>query len=141
LFLFSAPSTIKPRIPLMFREWPDQIDITAIGIFIAVVIGLPLLGHWLMILDIRAYMRALRGALVRITHVFPGLPNWARYQTPGCLRSLGLKLPCTEEDVKTAYRNLAEKHHPDRGGDRQIFLRLQRQFERSIEFLQDLEES
>ncbi len=125
----------------MFREWPDQIDIAAIGIFLVVVIGLPLLGHWFMILDIRTYLRALRGALGRITHVFPGLPMWARYQTPGCLRSLGLELPCSEEDVKTAYRNLAETHHPDRGGDRRIFLRLQRQFEKSLEFLQELEET
>ena len=125
----------------MFREWPDQIDITAMVIFFAVVLGLPLLGHWFMILDIRAYLRALRGALVRVTHVFHGLPDWARYQTPGCLRSLGLELPCTEEDVKTAYRNLAEKYHPDRGGDRRIFLRLQCQFEKSLEFIRELEKS
>ncbi len=124
----------------MFREWPDQIDITVIGIFVAVAVGLPLLGHWFMILDVRAYLRALRGALVRVTHVFPNLPHWARYQTPGCLRALGLELPCTAEDVKAAYRNLAEKHHPDRGGDRRIFLRLQRQFEKSLEFLEELEE-
>ena len=90
-----------------------------------------------MVIDIRAYLRALRGVMVRVVHEFPHLPQWARYHTPGCLTALGLRLPCTEEDVKQAYRRLAEQYHPDRGGDRRKFLRLREQFERSLVFLQE----
>ncbi len=96
-----------------------------------------MVAYALMVIDIRAYLRALRGALVRVTNHFPHLPTWARYETPGCLKSLGLRLPCTEEDVRRRYRELAEKLHPDRGGHRREFLRLQRQFELAMEFLAD----
>ncbi len=47
--------------------WPDAVDLFAICLFLAAVIVLPLTGYWLTVLDIRAYMRALRGVLVRIT--------------------------------------------------------------------------
>ena len=119
------------------RVWPDPIDWAIIALFFLVAFGLPLLGHWLAILDLRAYLRALRGMLVRASHVFPGMPAWARYHTPGCLLALGLKLPCTEADVKQAYRELAQVHHPDRGGDREEFASLQRNFDNAIEFLRE----
>lgn len=121
------------------RTWPDAIDLGIIGLFVAIGIGLPILGHWLAILDLRAYLRSLRGMLVKASHVFPGMPNWARYHTPGCLIALGLKLPCTEDDVKIAYRALAQIHHPDRGGDREKFTMLQRHFDNSIAFLREQE--
>jgi len=34
---------------------------------------------------------------------------------------LGLKRGATDADIKKAYRSLAMKHHPDRGGDEKIF--------------------
>jgi hypothetical protein len=122
------------------RNWPDSIDWAIICLFAAIFVGLPILGHWLAILDLRAYLRAMRGMLVLATHIFPGMPHWARYQTPGCLLALGLKLPCTEDDVKRAYLELARTHHPDRGGDREKFALLQSHFHHSIDFLrhQDL---
>jgi hypothetical protein len=119
------------------RNWPDVIDWAIIGLFVLIVLGLPLLGHWLAILDLRAYLRALRGMLVLASHVFPGLPKWARYHTPGCLLALGLKLPCTQEDVKRAYLELARTHHPDRGGSREKFTQLQRHFNNSLDFLRN----
>jgi len=30
----------------------------------------------------------------------------------------------TNDDVKTAYRSLSKKHHPDRGGDKHLFIQL-----------------
>lgn len=39
---------------------------------------------------------------------------------------LGLPEDATEEDAKAAYRRLAQMHHPDRGGDPQIFLTIGR---------------
>ena len=120
---------------IALRPWPDLIDGSALLFFFTGVLVIPLLGYVLMYVDIRAYYRALKGALVRVVFHFPRLPAWARYETPGCMRSLGVSLPCTEADLKRAYRALAEKHHPDRGGDPQKFHRLREQFEASLEFL------
>ncbi len=105
--------------------------------FIAMVVGAPLLGYWFMVCDIRAYLRALRGSLIVVRNHISHLPIWARQYTPGCIRSLGLELPCTEADIKKAYRGLAERMHPDRGGDRQKFMMLQRQFEEALQFVRD----
>lgn len=112
-------------------------DLILVALYLVLVFGLPLLGYVFLVMDIRAYLRALKGALVIVKNHIPGLPAWARQYTPGSLRSLGLDMPCTEEDVKRAYRALAEKMHPDRGGDRQKFLVLQAQFEEAMEFVRD----
>lgn len=125
----------------MRSDWPDTVDISAIGLYAAILITLPFAGYALMVMDIRAYMRAMRRALVLVTYHFSSIPNWARQQTPPCLRALGLSLPCSSDDVKRAYRRRAERLHPDRGGDRQKFLILQRDFEASLAFLADLDES
>lgn len=116
-------------------------DIIARCIYVALVLGIPLLGYWFMAADIRAFLRAMRGALIVVRNHLSEMPAWARQFTPGCIRSLGLELPCDEEDIKKAYRNLAETMHPDRGGDRQQFMILQRQFEEALRFVRDLEES
>ena len=121
------------------RPWPDVFDTTLIWFYFGLLLLLLLFGYAMMVLDIRAYLRALRGALVRVVYHFPRIPTWARYETPGCLKTLGLSLPCTREDVKSAYRKRAEKLHPDRGGDRKKFLLLQRDFEASLQFLADHE--
>ncbi len=124
--------------PLLARaDWPDEIDSMAVFVFLTLVVAGPLLGYWLLVVDIRAYMRALRGALIRVRNHLPHLPTWARQETPGCLRSLGLELPCSEAEVKRAYHKLAETLHPDRGGDRQRFLLLQEQFETAILFVRE----
>ena len=120
---------------LIKRPWPDLVDHFAVWSFVFIALALPLVGYWLMAMDIYAYYRALRGALVKVVYHFPQMPRWARYHTPGCLRELGLCWPCSERDVRTAYRRLAEQTHPDRGGDAGQFLRLQRQFETAISFV------
>lgn len=108
-----------------------------IVLYLLLVIGLPTLGYWLMVIDIRAYLRALKGAMIIVKNHIAGLPDWAKQYTPGSLRSLGLDMPCSEDEVKRAYRKLAETMHPDRGGDRQEFLLLQNQFEEAMDFVRD----
>ena len=121
------------------RDWPDAVDIGILLLFFGGIATMLLLGYLIMVLDIRAYLRALRGVMVRVTRHFAHVPEWARYETPGCLTALGLRLPCTPEDVKRAYREKAEKLHPDRGGDRRKFMRLQGHFEKAMQFLTEYE--
>lgn len=109
-------------------------------LYLLIVLGLPLLGYWFAVIDIRAYLRALKGALLVVKNHIRGIPAWAKEHTPGCLYALGLEMPCTEADVKRAYRRLAEKMHPDRGGDREAFLRLQCELEEALEFVRDSDE-
>jgi DnaJ-class molecular chaperone len=37
---------------------------------------------------------------------------------------LGLKQGASKDEVKKAYRNLAKKHHPDVGGDAEVFKKI-----------------
>lgn len=49
-------------------------------------------------------------------------------QTPQRLQALEvleLVPPCSEMQVKQSYRRLAQRAHPDRGGDPELFMRLQ----------------
>ena len=116
-------------------DWPDTTDRIAIGLLLAAVTLLPLIGYWLTVLDVRAYLRALRGVLVRITNPIYRVPDWVQSDTPSCLRAFGLELPCSEDDLKAAYRRRAKELHPDRGGDVQRFLQMQEQLEQANHFL------
>lgn len=44
--------------------------------------------------------------------------------------TLGLTSDASEKDVKQAYRKLASKHHPDKGGDEEKFKEVQEAYER-----------
>ena len=118
--------------------WPDSIDTSSIVLFVLLVVGLPALGYVFAAIDIRAYVRSLRRALVRITYYVPELPEWVRHETPPCLRALGLRAPCTEEEVKRAYRRLAQALHPDRGGDTRRFRALSEQFEKALDYVREI---
>ncbi|MFM7205955.1 MAG: hypothetical protein ACKO4T_04705 [Planctomycetaceae bacterium] len=59
----------------------------------------------------------------------------ADLQTPECLAILGLRPPLTVEDVKQAFMAKAMKAHPDRGGDPQEFIRLQKAFDDATEYV------
>lgn len=111
----------------------DPGALLALLVFCTVAIGLPLLGNILMVIDIRRYLRSLRRALVVVAYaVRPGMPYWARRTRPPCLETLGLDLPCTEEQVLTAYRRKVKEMHPDKGGSLQKFLQLQKHFEQAM---------
>ena len=37
---------------------------------------------------------------------------------------LGLKKGATSDEIKKAYRKLAKEHHPDKGGDAKLFIKI-----------------
>ena len=49
-----------------------------------------------------------------------------------CIQVLNLSWPCTEEDVKEAYRKLVKSAHPDGGGNHEKFLALQEAYEQAL---------
>jgi hypothetical protein len=115
------------------RQWPDSVDAAALAMYAGVAFGLPAFGYWLMAIDIRRYLRSLRRALVVVARVAtPLTPYWARRDDPPCLVALDLPMPCSEEQVLAAYRKRVKDLHPDRGGDLQAFLRLQKHFEQAL---------
>jgi hypothetical protein len=115
--------------------WPDGFDwVITVG-YVLLILGVVAAGYACMVLDIRAYLRSLRRALVVITHYRVELPEWIRRDTPRCIQALGLNMPCTTEDVLEAYRERVKVLHPDRGGSRREFLLLQRHFEEAMALL------
>jgi hypothetical protein len=118
-------------------NWPDGVDwIVTVG-YLVLIFGLAAAGYACMVLDIRAYLRSLRRALVVITHYRLELPDWVRRDTPRCIQALGLTLPCTTEQVLEAYRERVKVLHPDRGGNRREFMLLQRHFEQAMALLNE----
>lgn len=113
----------------------DDVDYVFMGLYLLLVFGLPLLGYVFMVLDFRRYLRSLRRAMVLLVSAVPTTPYWALRSRPICLKALGLELPCTEADVMTAYRERAKELHPDRGGELDDFLQLQRYFEQSLKLV------
>jgi hypothetical protein len=97
------------------------------------------LGYVFMVLDYRAYLRSLRRALVKVMNYLPNVPEWARVETPRCIAALGLRMPCTEQDLLRAYRTKVKKLHPDHGGDKRRFLILQQNFEEAVGYLSECE--
>ena len=115
--------------------WPDGIDLAATLGFLGLVFGILAIGYGFMVADFRAYLRSLRRALVLVSRGLRDIPEWARVHTPPCITAFGLRLPCTAEDVKHAYRRRVKRLHPDRGGDARTFQLLQKQFEEALRFL------
>jgi hypothetical protein len=113
------------------KSWPDGIDAVITAVYLAIAFGIPLLGYVLMALNIRAYLRSLGRAVVVVARSVPTIPYWVQSDRPTCLEALGLQLPITESDVLAAYRQRVKQLHPDRGGDLQKFLKLQRHFEQA----------
>jgi hypothetical protein len=117
------------------QSFPDGIDWTITATYFSAAFGLAMLGYVCMVLDVRAYLRSLRRALVLISHYRVELPEWVRKDTPRCILALGLTMPCTEADVLAAYRRKVKSLHPDLGGDQREFLRLQAHFEQAMSFV------
>jgi hypothetical protein len=51
-----------------------------------------------------------------------------------CIQALNLSWPCTEAEVKGAYRKLAKSAHPDGGGNQEMFLALQEAYVQALYF-------
>ena len=119
----------SPFILLAVDTWPDSLDSLAVAMFLVAAVVAPALGYAFMVLDFRAYLRSLRRALVRVAYYVPELPQWTQHETPRCVAAFGLRLPCSEEELKRAYLCQVKELHPDRGGDRRRFMILQGHFE------------
>ncbi len=122
------------------RPWPDGIDLSilivlGIAVFAALLFGL---GYWFS--DFRAWLKACGRKLVLVRDYLPQIPLWARHKTPRSLRAFGLKLPCDEQDLLQAYRQMVKGIHPDHGGDLEVFMKLQTDFEEARIFLQSIAE-
>lgn len=139
--MLSASNPATSILAEQVASWPDGYDRALVMIYLAVIFGLPLLGYVFMVLDFRRYLRSLRRALVLVAKAVPVTPYWALRSRPVCLKALGLELPCTEEDVMMAYRELAKERHPDRGGDLDEFLRLQKHFEQALKLVRNESQS
>ncbi|KYF57780.1 hypothetical protein BE04_39475 [Sorangium cellulosum] len=55
--------------------------------------------------------------------------------TPWFFRQLGLTWPCTEQDVKVAWRRGVKVHHPDQGGSNAAFIDLKGAYDAAMDFL------
>ncbi|GFE54161.1 hypothetical protein BaOVIS_015650 [Babesia ovis] len=61
-----------------------------------------------------------------------GMPHHHRprdVDTEKFYKTLGLSKDCSESEIKKAYRKLAIKHHPDKGGDPEMFKEISRAYE------------
>ncbi|QDU58627.1 hypothetical protein Pan181_48660 [Aeoliella mucimassa] len=130
---------------LLADGWPSTpADYWTLGVYVLVVVGVPLVGFILMVSDVRAHYRRLKRALVLVSNYTVQIPAWVahesrrRQRTPKCLAAFDLKLPCSESDLLHAYRQRVKNEHPDLGGDRNAFLRLQRDFEEARTLLESL---
>ena len=66
----------------------------------------------------------------------PRLPARRAPSTPACLRLLGLSLPCSQADVRRAFRQQAFDAHPDRSsGTHGAFVALQQAYEDALGLL------
>lgn len=118
--------------PTVSHPWPDALDLGATSTFLLVIVLLPALGYFFLAMDLHAYLRSMRRGLVRIGQYVSLIPDWARHQTPPAIAAFGLRLPCTEEELKQAYRKRVKHLHPDHGGDERRFLLMQAQFEQAM---------
>jgi hypothetical protein len=132
---------VENSLILIAKTWPDGVDTALTVVYLAVILGLPLLGYVFMYLDTRRYLRSLRRAMVFVSKVTPFTPYWVLKERPPCFEALDLRAPCSEEDVLSAYRERVKLLHPDRGGDMQKFLRLQRHFEQAMDLVRSYESS
>ena len=89
---------------LAVENWPDFLDAWATFALLGLVLAVVVAGYAFMVLDFRAYLRSLTRVLSRVVRYFPQVPEWARYETPAAVAAFGLRMPCTEEDLKQAYR-------------------------------------
>lgn len=116
-------------------DWIDPYNGAAALIFLVLFVAVPALGYVFMAVDFRAYLRSLRRSLVRVYTYVTHDPPWYRPAVPPCLTVFDLGAQCTEEQLKQAYFERVKLLHPDRGGDKKKFMRLQARFEEALAFV------
>ncbi len=116
---------------LASHPWPDAVDRSVVFVYVAVIVGVPLAGYVCAYIDWRASYRRLSRALVLVVKYPRQLPHWVRRERPRCLEVFELHIPFTTAQLLAVYRERVKQTHPDRGGDRQRFLELQRYFEQA----------
>lgn len=86
--------------------------------------------------SIAKHIEALRGqerwGVGSVEQAFRGymaLPGIGETNGSSWWQTLGVAINASPEQVKEAYRLLAKKHHPDRGGDAELFNRIQSAYE------------
>jgi hypothetical protein len=133
-----SPALAASKLITM-SNWLDPYNAAAGFIFLGLFVVVPALGYLFIVLDFRAYLRSLRRSLMRVYTLAIGDPEWLRSQAviPPCLSAFGLDLPCSEEKLKQAYFDRVKLLHPDRGGDKRKFLRLQARFEEALALVRD----
>ena len=114
-------------------------------LFLIMAIGLPILGWLFMVADYRAYVRSLRRAIAVIQSMTRKKPNWIYREEwisdrPACLTAFDLVPPCTREQVLASYRQKVKGVHPDHGGNRAEFERLQRHLEEALRWVDSTNE-
>src|SRR5690242_5832385 len=80
-------------------HWPDGFDWAVTIGYVMLILAIAAAGYACMVLDIRAYLRSLRQAIVLITNYRVELPDWVRRDTPRCIQAFGLKMPCTTDEL------------------------------------------
>jgi len=61
-------------------------------------------------------------------------PSFGQVFGMDCLTTLGLSLPCSQADVRRAYKRLAKTAHPDLGGSHQAFIKLKQAHDSALRF-------
>ena len=58
---------------------------------------------------------------------------------PDCLKALGFDdIPSCVEEVKTRFKTLAKQAHPDGGGTKDAFIRLQKMADEAIKYMEEI---
>ena len=70
------------------------------------------------------------GGLEQAFHGYAALPAPGDSEASTWHNTLGVPINATPDQVRAAWRQLVKKHHPDHGGDAELFHRLQRAMER-----------
>jgi DnaJ-class molecular chaperone len=58
---------------------------------------------------------------------------WQRFasvdEQTAALRTLKLKADASQREITRSYRELASRHHPDKGGDKETFIHIRQAYE------------
>lgn len=107
LYLFNR-SIMRPTPPLQRKPTQEEMD--------AIVdrLGSSMYSHY------EAHLRAYQARVEKFN-------QQVRSMTPSII--LGVSPTATQDEIKAAYRRLAMKHHPDRGGDVDEFQKIKAAYE------------